>query len=198
MLGCCSHRLWGNRISVVAEDGRRLIIRRKSLVYLSGVGVRDNRDFLRTYGASVRALAKHIDLREIWHAFKDDHSVIGIPDIGALYWGDDPDPSRWLALYIHLDSACPYFVRTRPDACRPLEAHQVKNRNSQLAGKERITHELAEFLYWLGSDEEGLRSGDVYGKAAQLARTDQELRAVGNGSGCEADAPGRCSARWMP
>lgn len=83
MLGCCSHRLWGNRISIVAEDGRRLVVRRKSLVYLSGVGVRDNPDFLRTYGASVRALAKHIDLREIWHAFKDDHSVIDIADIQA-------------------------------------------------------------------------------------------------------------------
>lgn len=164
MLGCCSHRLWGNRISIVAEDGRRLVIRRKSLVYLSGVGVRDNPDFLRTYGASVRALAKHIDLREIWHAFKDDHSVIDIADVVALYWGDDPDSSRWLALYIHLDSACPYFVRTRLDACRPLEAHQVKNRGNQLAEKERITHELTEFLYWLGSDEEGYDPETLTGK----------------------------------
>ncbi len=187
MLGCCAHRLWGNRISVVAEDGRRLTIRRKSLVYLSGVGVRDNHDFLRTYGASVRALAKHIDLREIWHAFKDDHSVIGIPDIGALYWGDDPDPSRWLALYIHLDSACPYFVRTRLDACRPLEAHQVKNRSNQLAGKERITHELTEFLFWLGSDEEGYDPETLTGKQRNWL---EQIRSYALW-GTEADGGGR-------
>ncbi|MDE2886983.1 MAG: RNB domain-containing ribonuclease [Gemmatimonadota bacterium] len=154
MLGTYSHWIWGNRICVVAEDGRRLVIRRKSLVYLSGVGVKDNRDFLRTYGASVRALAKHIDLGEVWHAFKDDHSVMEIPDIGALYWGDDPDPSCWLALYIHLDSACPYFIRTRLDACRPLEENEVKNRRDQLAGRQKISHEREEFLYWLGRDEE--------------------------------------------
>ncbi len=187
MLGTYSHWIWGNRICVVAEDGRRLVIRRKSLVYLSGVGVKDNRDFLRTYGASVRALAKHIDLGEVWHAFKDDHSVMEIPDIGALYWGDDPDPSCWLALYIHLDSACPYFIRTRLDACRPLEENEVKNRRDQLAGRQKISHEREEFLYWLGRDEE------VYDPETLTGRQRQWLEQVKRYAlwGSDADAGGR-------
>ena len=187
MLGAFSHWVRGNRICILAEDGRRLVIRRKSLVYLSGAGVKDNRDFLRSYGASVRALAKHVDLREIWQAFKDDHSVIEIADIGALYWGDDPDPSRWLALYIHLDAACPYFVRTRLDACRPLEANEVKNRCNLLAGKERINHELAEFLYWLGRD------GEVYDPETLTGRQRDWLEQIKRYAlwGTEADVGGR-------
>lgn len=187
MLGTYSHRIWGTRICVVAEDGRRLVIRRKSLVYLSGVGVRHDRDYLRTYAASVRALAKHIDLGEIWNAFKDDHSVIRIPDIGALFWGDDPDPSRWLALYIHLDSACPYFIRTRLDACRPLEENEVKNRRDQLAGRQKISHEREEFLYWLGRDEE------VYDPETLTGRQRQWLEQVKRYAlwGSDADAGGR-------
>ena len=154
MLGSYSHRIWGTRICIVSEDGRRLNIRRNSLVFLTGIGIRDDCDFLRTYGASVRALASHIDLGEIWHAFKDEHPVFEIPDIGALYWGDDTDPSRWLALYLHLDSACPYFVRTRPDACRALEPHEMKTRMDLLSGKETLTHDLEEFLYWIGEETE--------------------------------------------
>lgn len=154
MLGTFSHRVWGTRICIAAEDGRRLIIRRNSLVYPTGVGVMDNPDFLRSYGASVRALARHIDLGEIWNVFKDDQPVIEISDIGALYWGDDPDPSRWLALFIHLESDCAYFVRTRLYTYRPLETHEVRNRIDLLAGKETLTHELQEFLHWLGEDEE--------------------------------------------
>ncbi|MDE2998300.1 MAG: RNB domain-containing ribonuclease [Gemmatimonadota bacterium] len=187
MLGAYSHWIWGNRICIVAEDGRRLVIRRKSVVYLSGVGARDNRDFLGTYGASVRALAKHIDLREIWHAFKDDHAVIEIQDIGALYWGDDPDPSRWLALYVHLDSACPYFVRTRLNACRPLEENEVRNRRDQLAGREKSSHEREEFLFWLGRDEE------VYDPETLTARQREWLEQIKRYAlwGTEADPGGR-------
>lgn len=187
MLGTYSHRIWGSRICVVSEDGRHLNIRRNSLVFLTGIGIMDDSDFLRTYVASVRELAKHIDLGEIWNAFKDDHSVIEIADIGALYWGDDPDPSCWLALYIHLDSACPYFVRTRLDACRPLEANEVKNRSVQLAARETVSQELAEFLFWLGRDEEGYDPETFTGRQRDWLEQIKRFALWGT----EADAGGR-------
>ena len=62
MLGAFSHRVWGTRICIAAEDGRRLVIRRNSPgLPLPASALRTNPDFLRSYGASVRALARHID-----------------------------------------------------------------------------------------------------------------------------------------
>jgi hypothetical protein len=69
----------------------------------------DGPDVLQAYTASVRALAAHIDLKEIWEPFKDDPEPFSISDIATLYWEGEIDASRWIALHLHLEDACPYF-----------------------------------------------------------------------------------------
>ena len=150
MLGHFLRRLRGGKISVIAEDQRRLRLRKNALVYLTGITASD---VLQAYTASVRALAAHIDLKEIWEPFKDDPEPLSISDIATLYWEGEIDPSRWIALHLHLEDACPYFEDRGNNTCLPLKPADAEARKNRFSRREAQSQELAEFLYWLSESE---------------------------------------------
>ncbi len=153
MLGYFLPRVRGRKIAVIAEDQRRLSLRKNALIYLTGITTSDDPDILQAYAASIRALAAHIDLEEIWEPFKEDPEPLSISDIATLYWEDEIDASRWIALYLHLRGACPYFEDRGANTWVPLKPEDAQTRKTLFNRREAQSQELAEFLYWFSQSE---------------------------------------------
>ena len=151
MLGYCQE-IDRKTLSVVAEDRRRLTVRRSALIYLTGTDAADDSDLFRTYAASVRALSSHIDLEEVWELVREDDTPLAIADIASLYWAGEIDASRWAALCLHLDGGCPYFTSHGGSDCLPLASDEVQNRKHVLESRKALDEEWDEFLHWLASD----------------------------------------------
>ncbi|HCR18233.1 MAG TPA: hypothetical protein DIU35_12190 [Candidatus Latescibacteria bacterium] len=110
LVGCLVETRRNGRLVLVTKDQRNIVVRRNTIVYLTGVSVGNDRGVLHTYASSVRGVAEHIDLVEIWQLFRRENKALTISDLAAtLYWEGEVHPSRWIALYIHLESICPYF-----------------------------------------------------------------------------------------
>lgn len=157
MLGYC-RRILDRRgdpaIQVVAEDRRRLRLHRHDLVRLTGLSVAEDRGFLRTYASSVRELSDRIDLREVWELLGEVREALPIREIAELYWEDEMDVSRWVALYLHLEHTCPYFEPHGSDRYIPLSADGVAARQCQQERIESLGHEWDEFIHWLAAGKE--------------------------------------------
>lgn len=157
MLGYC-RRILDRRgdpaIQVVAEDRRRLRLHRHDLVRLTGLSVAEDRGFLRTYASSVRELSDRIDLREVWELLGEVREALPIREIAELYWEDEMDASRWVALYLHLEHTCPYFEPHGPDRYIPLSGDGVAARQCQQERIESLGHEWDEFIHWLAAGKE--------------------------------------------
>lgn len=156
MLGYCREILDRRvpALQVVAEDHRRLRLHRHDLVCLTGLRVGEDRAFLRTYASSVRELSAQIDLREIWDLVSEGQEALSIREIADLYWGDEMDASRWVALYMHLEYTCSYFETRSSDTYVPLPADGVAARQRQRQRIESLGHEWDEFVHWLAAGEE--------------------------------------------
>ena len=156
MLGRCQELLPRavSAVSVASEDGRRLKFHKNNLVYLTGVRVLEDRSFLRTYAASVRALSAQIDLWEVWDLARDEETPLPIEEIASLYWDDEIDASRWIALYLHIDGVCPYFELEGGHTCVPLPQADAAHRRRQRAHRRDAEHEWEEFIQWLLDEEE--------------------------------------------
>ncbi|MDA0746720.1 MAG: RNB domain-containing ribonuclease [bacterium] len=154
MLGLCIHNKRGRRIAVRTEDRRSLTIRRNTLIYLTGTRATENPEILSAYAKSIRALARNINLKEIWNLFQDHSEPISIQDLAGLYWTNLIDASRWVALYFHLESTCPYFNSPDAHTCVPLSPEDVKTRRTWLESRRLIGEERQEFLHWLEEEND--------------------------------------------
>jgi hypothetical protein len=153
LLVCFEGVIRRGKYSVVTEDRRQVVLRASSIIYLTGVSVGNNAGVLATYASSVRGLAGHIDLQEIWQLFHSERKSLSISDLATLYWEGDVDPSRWLALYIHIDENCPYFITTDHKTYKAIDQADVEIRKSWMTGEESRNRELVEFVSWLESEE---------------------------------------------
>jgi len=179
-------------VQVVAEDQRHLRFHRHSLVYLTGISVAEDRGALRTFAASVRELSTELDLGTIWDLVREDREALSIQEIADLYWEGEIDALRWVALYLHLGHACPYFEVLDGGAYVPLSTDSVAARKRLQQLRESLGYEWDEFLHWLAVGEEepydpetltkrqqtwleGLRQYALWGTRAQNWKRTREI-----------------------
>ncbi|MBT3601543.1 MAG: hypothetical protein HN521_00620, partial [Candidatus Latescibacteria bacterium] len=100
-----------SEISAQTEDNRHIRFHKTNLIYLTGNTIQNDGKVLSQYAQAVRALSQQIDLKTIWELASESNAALPFNDIADLYWTDRHiDPTRWLALYLHLNQNCPYFT----------------------------------------------------------------------------------------
>lgn len=156
LLGTCQQVLPRaiSEISVLSEDGRRLRFHHTNLIYLSGISTTNTP--LKTYATTVRALYKKIDLQEIWDLVAETSTALTLSEIADLYWNDPIDTTRWIALYLHLHRACPYFSPYEIDTYSPHSAEQAEYRQRAFSRRQQQNEERDEFIYVLTDSNESL------------------------------------------
>lgn len=150
LLGYCQGTLGrtGPRICVLTEDRRHLRFRRDSIVFLTGLTISEDPACFSRYAASARELAEQIDLREVWEVATGETRPLTVADIGGLYWGEPIDGIRWVALYLCLDHANPYFSFHKDGTCLPLSEAEVVEREHQRGRRESRSQEMDELTHW--------------------------------------------------
>ena len=59
-------------------------------------------DAVETLGHEVSAVAREIDLEEVWDVVCDDGDALTLTDIAELYWGTEPTRQQCVGLLFHL------------------------------------------------------------------------------------------------
>ena len=154
MLGSFLQRVRGKYYEILAEDGRRVAVRKAAFVYLTGVLDSEDGEVLGPYAGSVRELARHIELGEVWSLFKGEQDIVSPTEVASFYWADDVDSSRMVALQMHLEQDSPYFESCGPDACRVVASDEVAPRRRALEQKRNAGQDWREFIAWLGTDDD--------------------------------------------
>ena len=166
ILGRCQ-TVQGDDLWVVAEDGRRLRVDRHAITYRTGFRVSGEGGEFQAYAGSIRSLSTHIDLRETWEIGSEAAAEMTAEEIAELYWEGEMDASRWAALSIHLDAACPFFGARHGDTYVPLSEEEVEARQHALQGREAVGEEHAEFAHWLAAGKAELYDAETLTRRQQ-------------------------------
>jgi exoribonuclease R len=122
-----------------------------TIAYRTGFRVSGEGGEFQAYADSIRSLSTHIDLREIWELVREEAAGMTAEEIAELYWEGEMDASRWAALSIHLDAACPFFGARHGETFVPLSDEEVEARQYALEGRQAVGEEREEFVYWLAA-----------------------------------------------
>lgn len=143
-----------SEISVQTEDNRRIRFHKTNLIYLTGNTIQTDGKALLQYAQTVRALSQQIDLKTIWELAAESTTPLSFNDITDLYWPDGRiDPTRWLALYLHLNQNCPYFTPNN-ESYTPTSHEEMNQRFVVQNSRKKQADEREEFIHWLQDDQD--------------------------------------------
>ena len=141
-------------IAVLSEDGRHLRFRHTNLVYLTGTSSCDVP--LKTYAMTVRTLSREIDLQDVWEIAVESATPLPLSEIADLFYNTEIDATQWIALYLHLHHASPYFQPQSSDSYSPYTAGQVHVLRQRDKLKKDRDEEREEFIHALANNTESI------------------------------------------
>lgn len=134
-----------SEIAVLSEDGRHLRFHHPNLVYLTGTSSNDVP--LKTYAMTVRALSREIDLEAIWEIAVESETSLSLSEIADLLYDTKIDATQWIALYLHLHHACPYFQPQAASSYSPYTVDQAYFRRQHNSRRKDRDEEREEFIH---------------------------------------------------
>ena len=143
-----------SEIAVLSEDGRRLRFRHTNLVYLTGISSCDVP--LKTYAMTVRTLSREIDLKDVWEIAVESATPLPLSEIADLYYNTEIDATQWIALYLHLHHASPYFQPQSSNSYSPYTAGQVNVLHQRDKLKKDRDEEREEFIHAMANNAESI------------------------------------------
>ena len=143
-----------SEITVLSEDGRRLRFRHTNLVYLTGTSSTDVP--LKTYATAVRALSREIDLEAVWEIAVESATPLPLSEIADLFYNTEIDATQWIALYLHLHHASPYFQPQSSNSYSPYTAGQVHVLHQRDKLRKDRDEEREEFIHAMANPEESI------------------------------------------
>lgn len=143
-----------SEITVLSEDGRRLRFRHPNLVYITGTSSRDVP--LKTYAMAVRALSREIDLEAVWEIAVESATPLPLSEIADLFYNTEIDATQWIALYLHLHHASPYFQPQYPNSYSPYTADQAYFRRQHNSRRKDRDEEREEFIHAMANNAESI------------------------------------------
>ncbi len=143
-----------SEIAVLSEDGRRLRFRHTNLVYLTGISSCDVP--LKTYAMSVRTLSREIDLKDVWEIAVESATPLPLSEIADLYYNTEIDATQWIALYLHLHHASPYFQPQSSNSYSPYTAGQANILYQRDKLKKDRDEEREEFIHAMENNAESI------------------------------------------
>ncbi len=141
-------------IAVLSEDGRHLRFRHTNLVYLTGTSSCDVP--LKTYAMTVRTLSREIDLQDVWEIAVESATPLPLSEIADLFYNTEIDATQWIALYLHLHHASPYFQPQSSDSYSPYTAGQVHVLRQRDKLKKDRDEEREEFIHAMANNTESI------------------------------------------
>ena len=171
LLGACQAILPRavSEITVLAEDGRRLKFHHTNLVYLTGLSTHDVP--LNAYATAVRELSKDIDLIDVWEIAAENNTPLSYTEISELFWYTDINAMQWIALYLHLNCACPYFHPHLSDRYTPYKKDQIEIRRLQLNNPQRHRRRARRIYPCHDKRRRIYRRANTYPTPTNLVRT---------------------------
>lgn len=143
-----------SEITVLSEDGRRLRFRHTNLVYLTGTSPCDVP--LKTYATAVRALSREIDLEAVWEIAVESATPLPLSEIADLFYNTEIDATQWIALYLHLHHASPYFQPQSSNSYSPYTAGQVHVLHQRDKLRKDRDEEREEFIHAMANPDESI------------------------------------------
>ena len=143
-----------SEITVLSEDGRRLRFHHPNLVYLTGTSSTDVP--LKTYAMAVRALSREIDLEAVWEIAVESATPLSLTEIADLFYNTEIDATQWIALYLHLHGACPYFQPQFSNTYSPYTVDQAYFRRQHNSRKKDRDEEREEFIHAMANNAESI------------------------------------------
>ena len=131
----------GSRLRIATGRNRETQLATNRVIMATGVVVSGEEE-VEEFRQRCDALASDIDLAEVWELVQDEFTTIGLDDLADLYWGTAKDPSRVVALLVHLHRESPYFdaaedgyaPRTRTAVHETLDRRHRNAANAKEAG----------------------------------------------------------------
>ena len=156
LLGTCQAVLSRkiSEITVLSEDGRHLRFRHTNLVYLTGTSSCDVP--LKTYTMAVRALSREIDLEAVWEIAVESATPLPLSEIADLFYNTESDATQWIALYLHLHHACPYFQPQFSNTYSPYTVDQAYFRRQHNSRRKDRDEEREEFIHAMANQDESI------------------------------------------
>ena len=156
LLGTCQAVLSRkiSEITVLSEDGRHLRFRHTNLVYLTGTSSCDVP--LKTYTMAVRALSREIDLEAVWEIAVESATPLPLSEIADLFYNTESDATQWIALYLHLHHACPYFQPHFSNTYSPYTVDQAYFRRQHNSRRKDRDEEREEFIHAMANQDESI------------------------------------------
>ena len=143
-----------SEIAVLSEDGRRLHFRHTNLVYLTGISSCDVP--LKTYATTVRTSSQKIDLKDVWEIAVESATPLPLSEIADLYYNTEIDATQWIALYLHLHHASPYFQPQSSNSYSPYTAGQVNVLYQRDKLRKDRDEEREEFIHAMANNAESI------------------------------------------
>ncbi|MXX12033.1 MAG: RNB domain-containing ribonuclease, partial [Gemmatimonadetes bacterium] len=141
-----------SEITVLSEDGRRLRFRHTNLVYLTGTSDVP----LKTYATAVRALSREIDLEAVWEIAVESATPLPLSEIADLFYNTEIDATQWIALYLHLHHASPYFQPQSSNSYSPYTAGQVHVLHQRDKLRKDRDEEREEFIHAMANPDDSI------------------------------------------
>ncbi len=143
-----------SEIAVLSEDGRRLRFHHTNLVHLTGISSCDVP--LKTYATTVRTLSREIDLKDVWEIAVESATPLPLSEIADLYYNAEIDATQWIALYLHLHHASPYFQPQSSNSYSPYTAGQVNVLYQRDKLRKDRDEEREEFIHAMANNAESI------------------------------------------
>ena len=143
-----------SEIAVLSEDGRRLRFHHTNLVYLTGISSCDVP--LKTYAMTVRTLSQEIDLKDVWEIAVESATPLPLSEIADLYYNTEIDATQWIALYLHLHQASPYFQPQSSNSYSPYTPGQVNVLYQRDKLRKDRDEEREEFIHAMANNAESI------------------------------------------
>ena len=143
-----------SEITVLSEDGRHLRFHHTNLVYLTGTSSCDVS--LKTYTMAVRALSREIDLEAVWEIAVESATPLPLSEIADLFYNTEIDATQWIALYLHLHHACPYFQPQFSNSYSPYTVDQAYFRRQHNSRRKDRDEEREEFIHAMANNAESI------------------------------------------
>ena len=143
-----------SEIAVLSEDGRHLRFHHPNLVYLTGASSCDVP--LKTYATTARALSREIDLETVWEIAAESETPLPLSEIADLFYDTEIDATQWIALYLHLHDACPYFQPQSANTYSPYTVDQAYFRRQQNSRRKDRDEEREEFIHAMENNTESI------------------------------------------
>lgn len=143
-----------SEISVLSEDGRRLRFHHTNLVYLTGTSSCDVP--LKTYSMAVRTLSREIDLEAVWEIAVESATPLPLSEIADLFYNIEIDATQWIALYLHLHHASPYFQPQSSNSYSSYTTGQVNVLRQREKLRKHRDEEREEFIHAMANNAESI------------------------------------------